>query len=143
FGTGIGSVTTHKAQKALVIRSLMKLFPAADPQKVYECVDTVERFQGGERQTIIVSFGVGDTDVIEGEEAFLMQMERTNVAVSRAMAKCIVLMPQSLAYHLPSDQKAADTSIAIKSYVEEFCTHREKTLISFKGIKREAELRWH
>ena len=143
FDVGIGIVTPHKAQKALVVRALLAAFPDADPAKVYDAVDTVERFQGGERQTIIVSFGVGDTDVIEGEEAFLLQMERTNVAVSRALAKCIVMMPQSLAYHLPSDQKAAETSIAIKSYVEEFCSNREKTLITFKGIEREAELRWH
>ena len=143
FDVGIGIVTPHKAQKALVIRALIAAFPDADPAKVYGAVDTVERFQGGERQTIIVSFGVGDTDVIEGEEAFLLQMERTNVAVSRAQAKCIVLMPRSLAYHLPSDQKAAETSVAIKSYVEEFCGNREKILITFRGTEREAELRWH
>ena len=142
FDLGIGIVTPHKAQKALVVRALRESFPDADPQKIYDAVDTVERFQGGQRQTIIVSFGVGDTDIIEGEEAFLLQMERTNVAVSRAMAKCIVLMPQSLAYHLPSDKKAAETSIAIKSYVEEFCTNREKTVIAFQGAEREAELRW-
>ncbi len=142
FDLGIGIVTPHKAQKALVVRALIGAFPNADPAKVYAAVDTVERFQGGERQTIIVSFGVGDTDVIEGEEAFLLQMERTNVAVSRAMAKCIVLMPESLAYHLPSDRKAAETSIAIKSYVEEFCKSREKVTIEFEDAEREAELRW-
>jgi hypothetical protein len=31
---------------------------------------------------------VADTDVISGEEEFLLQLERTNVAISRAMAKC-------------------------------------------------------
>jgi hypothetical protein len=142
FDRGIGIVTPHKAQKALVVRALLKLFPSADPQKVYDCVDTVERFQGGERQTIIVSFGVGDTDIIEGEEAFLLQMERTNVAVSRAMAKCIVLMPKALAYHLPSDPKAAEASVAIKSYIEEFCQNRISTQISANGVTREAEVRW-
>ena len=143
FEKGIGIVTPHKAQKALVVRALIKLFPEADEQKIYEAVDTVERFQGGERQAIVVSFGVGDTDVIEGEEAFLLQMERTNVAVSRAKAKCIVLMPKSLAYHLPTDKKASDTSVALKSYVEEFCANRTKVEIDFRGEKREGEVRWH
>ena len=142
FEQALGIVTPHKAQKALVVRELMKVFPHADPEKVYESVDTVERFQGGERQTIIVSFGVGDTDVIEGEEAFLLQMERTNVAVSRAMAKCIVIMPESLAYHLPSDQKAADSSVAIKSYIEEFCDQRKPTNIEYNGEVRSGEIRW-
>ena len=121
----------------------MELFPKANAEAVFESVDTVERFQGGERDTIIVSFGVGDTDIIEGEEEFLLQLERTNVAVSRARAKCIVLMPKSLAYHLPTDEKAAETSIALKSYLEEFCGYRKAVSIEFGGEKRNGEVRWH
>jgi hypothetical protein len=143
FETGIGIVTPHKAQKALVVRKLLELFPKANPEVVFESVDTVERFQGGERDTIIVSFGVGDTDIIQGEEEFLLQLERTNVAVSRARAKCIVLMPKSLAYHLPTDEKAAKTSIALKSYLEEFCGQRTAVPIEFDGEKRNGEVRWH
>ncbi|MDE5441094.1 AAA family ATPase [Bradyrhizobium sp. CSA207] len=143
FTQGIGIVTPHKAQKALVVRKLIELFPKADPNAVFEAVDTVERFQGGQRDTIIVSFGVGDTDIIEGEEEFLLQLERTNVAVSRARAKCIVLMPKSLAYHLPTDEKAAATSIALKSYLEEFCGQRKAINIEWNGEKRSGEVRWH
>lgn len=143
FARGVGIVTPHKAQKALVIRQLRSLFPGADPTSVFEAVDTVERFQGGERQTIIVSFGVGDLDVIEGEEEFLMQMERTNVAVSRAKSKCILLMPKSLAYYLPADRKIAETSVAIKSYIEEFCAQRQEVNIVDGSDVRLAEVRWH
>lgn len=143
FKEGLGIVTPHKAQKALVLRKMRELFPEADPEAVFSAVDTVERFQGGERNTIIVSFGVGDTEIIEGEEQFLLQLERTNVAVSRARAKCIVLMPKSLAYHLPTDQKAAQTSIALKSYLEEFCANRLALTVSLKGLERQAEVRWH
>ncbi|WP_338832659.1 DEAD/DEAH box helicase [Bradyrhizobium sp. 27S5] len=143
FKEGLGIVTPHKAQKALVLRKLRELFPAADPEIVFSAVDTVERFQGGERNTIIVSYGVGDTEIIEGEEQFLLQLERTNVAVSRARAKCIILMPKSLAYHLPTDQKAAETSIALKSYLEEFCGKRKVLSIALGKTARTAELRWH
>jgi hypothetical protein len=143
FKSGIGIVTPHKAQKALVVRKLLELFPKANPEIVFESVDTVERFQGGERDMIIVSFGVGDTDIIEGEEEFLLQLERTNVAISRARAKCIVLMPKSLAYHLPTDEKAAETSIAIKSYLEEFCFQRKAVAVEFGTEKRNGEVRWH
>lgn len=143
FQQGIGIVTPHKAQKSLVLKELRILFPEADPEKIFEAVDTVERFQGGERQTIIVSFGVGDTDIIEGEEAFLLQLERTNVAVSRAQAKCIVIMPKSLAYHLPTDTEAAETAVAIKSYIEEFCGEKTLVEIEINGEKRAGEVRWH
>jgi hypothetical protein len=143
FKRGIGIVTPHKAQKALVLRKLSALFPKAAPEAIFGAVDTVERFQGSERNTIIVSFGVGDTDIIEGEEEFLLQLERTNVAVSRAKAKCIVMMPKSLAYHLPTDQKAAETSVALKSYLEEFCNQHLALEIQLNGTKRSAEIRWH
>jgi len=143
FSFGLGVVTPHKAQKALVIKELQKMFSTVDPDLIYDAVDTVERFQGGERQTILVSFGVGDVDIIEGEETFLLQLERTNVAVSRAQAKCILLMPKNLAYHLPSDEDAAKTSRAIKSYVEEFCNQKFVGEMEFDGEKRLIEVRWH
>jgi hypothetical protein len=136
---GLGVVTPHKAQRALVLSELQKLFPNVARDLLQESVDTVERFQGGERHTIIVSFGVGDVDVIQGEEEFLLQMERSNVAISRAMAKCIVLMPKTLAYHLPNDSDVAETAGAIKSYVEEFCANRASHKI---GSNESIELRW-
>jgi hypothetical protein len=143
FTLGLGVVTPHKAQKALVIKELKALFPVANRELIYDAVDTVERFQGSQRQTIIISFGVGDIDIIEGEEVFLLQKERTNVAVSRAEGKCILIMPKSLAYHLPSDQEAAKTSRAIKSYVEEFCGNRIALEIENDGTIHSAEVRWH
>jgi hypothetical protein len=143
FTLGLGVVTPHKAQKALVIKELKALFPVVNPELIYDAVDTVERFQGSQRQTIIISFGVGDIDIIEGEEIFLLQKERTNVAVSRAEGKCILIMPKSLAYHLPSDQEAAKTSRAIKSYVEEFCGNRIALEIENDGTIHSAEVRWH
>jgi hypothetical protein len=73
----------------------------------------------------------------------LLQLERTNVAISRAKAKCIVLMPKTLAYHLPSDQKAAETSVALKSYLEEFCGYRMPVLVEGATGKKAAEVRWH
>ena len=45
-----------------------------------------------------------------------------------------MLIPKSLGYHLPSDQKAAETSIALKSYLEDFCA-------SSNGSNRDRQ--WH
>jgi hypothetical protein len=73
----------------------------------------------------------------------LLQMERTNVAVSRAKAKCIILMPKSLAYHLPSDVNAAKTSIALKIYLEEFCNNKSPAELTIGAEARRAEIRWH
>jgi hypothetical protein len=52
-------------------------------------------------------------------------------------------MPKSLAYHLPSDEKAAKTSIALKSYLEEFCNQRKAISIVSGHDARNGEVRWH
>ena len=139
----IGIVTPHRAQRALVIRELRAIFPADPPDLIDSAVDTVEKFQGGQRHTVIVTFGVGDADVIMGEEAFLMQLERTNVAISRAMAKCLVIMPMTLAGHVPHDKKALETAHAIKDYVDEFCNQEIADQISYGPTSRQAKLRYH
>lgn len=136
----VGIVTPHRAQRALVIQELEQLWPT-EADLIADAVDTVERFQGGERHTVIVTFGVADVDIIGGEEAFLMQLERTNVAVSRAMAKCIVVMPDALAAHIPEDKKALETAYALKDYVEEFCNQRVTTTLSLGGNSRWAQVR--
>lgn len=128
----VGIVTPHRAQRALVVRELAKLFPG-EAALIDEAVDTVEKFQGGERHVIIVSFGVADADVIAGEEAFLMQLQRTNVAISRAQAKCIVVMPTTLAGHVPQDKKALLTAHAIKDYVDDFCDRETPLTITLPG----------
>ena len=69
-----------------------------------------------------------------------MQLERTNVAVSRAMTKCIVLMPFTLAYHLPADSQVSKSAKAIKSYSEEFCANQQQFL---QPGGKEVEVRWN
>jgi superfamily I DNA and/or RNA helicase len=142
WGKCIGIVTPHRAQRALIIRELEKQFPG-EKNLIEGAVDTVERFQGGERHTILVTFGIGDTDVIGGEEAFLMQLERTNVAVSRAMAKCVIVMPKTLAAYIPEDKKAIATAFALKDYIEEFCNVAVDTLLDSGTEKRWAQIRYH
>ncbi|MDQ7957813.1 MAG: AAA domain-containing protein [Pseudomonadota bacterium] len=138
----VGIVTPHRAQRALVVQELCAIWPG-EQDLIDDAVDTVERFQGGERHTILVTFGVADVDVIGGEESFLMQLERTNVAISRAMAKCVVVMPTALAAHIPEDKRALETAFALKDYVEEFCGIRVPTTLTGAGSQRAAEIRYH
>jgi len=82
----IGIVTPHRAQRAAVVTLLQKALKseAVPAHLIDDAVDTVERFQGGERALILVSFGLGDPDLIQHAEGFLFQKERINVAVTRA-----------------------------------------------------------
>ncbi|HVV53322.1 MAG TPA: AAA domain-containing protein [Polyangia bacterium] len=140
---GVGIVTPHRAQRALIVRRLRETFPDHDPRLIDAAVDTVERFQGGQRDTIIISFGVGDPDLISQEETFLLQLERTNVAISRARAKCILVISEDLAYHLPSDRETIETSRAVKTYVSEFCRETTQAEATVNGEQRQLTIRWH
>lgn len=57
WGQCIGIVTPHRAQRALVVRELRSIFPADPPNLIDSAVDTVEKFQGGQRHTIVVTCG--------------------------------------------------------------------------------------
>ena len=54
-------------------------------------VDTVERFQGQEREAMIVSFVVSDDAFIDRLGAFLTYPQRLNVAVTRARTKVVLV----------------------------------------------------
>lgn len=138
---GLGIVTPHRAQRALIVSRLRQIFPAHPVDKIDAAVDTVERFQGGQRDVIIISFGVGDPDLVADEESFLLQLERTNVAISRARAKCILVISDDLAYHLPSDRKTIQTSKAIKTYVSNFCRRVTTFDVPFGGNNRQLVFR--
>ncbi|MCK6486603.1 MAG: DEAD/DEAH box helicase [Phycisphaerae bacterium] len=141
---GVGIVTPHRAQRALIVRRLRHLFPTHPADFIDAAVDTVERFQGGQRDTIVISFGVGDPDLIADEESFLLQLERTNVAISRARAKCILAISDDLIYHLPSDRDTILTSKAVKSYVSDVCRQTQPvTVPDLAGAQRPIVLRWN
>jgi hypothetical protein len=92
--TGLGVVVPHRAQKALLQIRLPHLAGA---------VDTVERFQGGERDLIIVSATVSDLAYAQSESDFLLEPRRLTVAVSRPKRKLIVLASQALFTLMPAD----------------------------------------
>ena len=92
--TGLGIVVPHRAQKALLQARLPHLADA---------VDTVERFQGGERDLILVSATVSDLAYAQSESDFLLEPRRLTVAVSRPKRKLIVLASQTLFTLMPAD----------------------------------------
>lgn len=138
----VGVVTPHRAQRAAVTRLLRETFPDDDPVLIEDAVDTVERFQGGERDLILVSFGVGDPDVIESEEEFLLGLNRTNVAISRARAKAVVIVSNELSYHLPEDVEVVRTARAVKGFVHQYCDQRQSFGVPDGNVERVVTLRW-
>ena len=60
---GLGIVTPHRAQQSAVFELLDRALPQEfDRELLYSTIDTVERFQGQEKEIILASFGLGDAD---------------------------------------------------------------------------------
>ena len=122
WSRALGIVAPHRAQIASITSHLLDAFDGEDDTKhIRAAVDTVERFQGQQRDVIIASFGIGDPDVIAGEEEFIYNLNRFNVMASRARAKLVVLATRGLVDHLPKDLEVMRQSRLVKCYVEEFC----------------------
>lgn len=135
----VGVVTPHKAQMSKIVGRLQAIFPHDDPEKIRSAVDTVERFQGQQRDVIIASFGIGDPDLIRAEDEFLYSLRRFNVLVSRARAKLIILSPESLIDHLSNDAAVLEESRLLKRFAESYCQPVRPLLLPYytEGTLRE------
>ncbi len=90
----IGIVTPHRAQAGAICAQLQEKFGLADMQKIL--VDTVERFQGQEREAMILSMGVEKENSRKGDRGFLGDGRRLNVAVTRAKSRFYCIAPHAL-----------------------------------------------
>lgn len=117
----VGVVTPHRVQMGKIVYRLQEIFSSDPVEDIRGAVDTVERFQGQQRNVIIASFGLGDPDIIDSEDEFLYNLNRFNVLTSRARAKVILFVTRSLLDHLSDDSKVLEQSRLIKQFAEGFC----------------------
>lgn len=131
----VGVVTPHRAHKALVVSKLQALFePLGDDGKlIRNAVNTVERFQGQQRDVIIASYALGDPDAIADEDEFLLSLNRFNVMASRPRAKLVVLASQEVINHLPGDLEVMRDSRLLKYFAETFLDDRTDCDLPFMG----------
>lgn len=114
-----GIVTPHRAQMANARGLLVESagFPASPPP----AVDTVDRFQGQERDLILAGYAVTDPDFVAGEEAFILDPRRFNVTLTRAREKFILFISDAVLNHLPSETALAREAAHLQLFVEEYC----------------------
>jgi hypothetical protein len=132
----VGVVTPHRAQQGLIISRLQSIFSQSGqttPKMIRDAVDTVERFQGQQRDVVIASFSLGDPDAISTEDEFLMSLHRFNVMASRARAKLIVFVTQEVIDHLSDDLKTLRASRLIKYYTESFCRNKREMKLGWQS----------
>jgi superfamily I DNA and/or RNA helicase len=101
---GVGIVTPHNAQRGVVKNLLLDGYENVR-------VDTVERYQGGEGDFIIISSTVSDPDYIRSESDFLLNLNRINVAISRMKKKLVIIASRSIFEFMPQDAKDYDKAL--------------------------------
>ena len=97
----IGIISPYRVQTQY-IRSLIKKEPELKPLRRFITVNTVDGFQGQERDIIIISLVRSNE---QGQIGFLGDLRRMNVAMTRARMKLIILGNSATLSHSPFYKK--------------------------------------
>jgi len=100
----VGVITPHNAQKGLLKNMLSE---GCENVRV----DTVEKYQGGSADFVIISSTVSDPDYVRCESDFLLNLNRINVAISRMKKKLVVVASKSIFDFMPQDAKDYDKAL--------------------------------
>ena len=107
----VGVVTPHNAQRGVIKNLLLDGYENLR-------VDTVERYQGGEADFIIISSTVSDPDYVRIESDFLLNLNRVNVAISRMKKKLVIIASRSIFEFMPQDAKDYDKALLWKGIAQ-------------------------
>jgi superfamily I DNA and/or RNA helicase len=121
---GLGVVVPHRAQRA----DMQSAFPqlrVIDPDTgsvLVSAVDTVERFQGGERTAVVYSATESDREYLLAAGKFLYDPNRLTVAISRAKEKMILVASRSVFSLFSPDEVAFANAQLWKNLLRRTCT---------------------
>lgn len=108
----VAIITPHRAQRSLLATRLAALSGAG---ALIGVIDTVERLQGGERPTVVVSATVSDPTAIEASVEFILDLNRANVAFSRVQDRLVVVCSRTLLDHIPAEAEHYQSAILWKA----------------------------
>jgi len=129
WNTRLGVVTPHRAQVSM-IRNLLTAGGCFPPTPA-PAVDTVDRFQGQERDIIIASYSVADRDFVASEEEFILDPRRFNVTLTRARCKFVMLISDAMLEYLPYDAEVAESAAHLQLFVQECCSRLDTVDLPF------------
>jgi hypothetical protein len=103
-------LTPHRAQ-----RSLLKTELATYYGEIVDVIDTVEKVQGGERDNVIVSATASNPSAISKNVEFILSLNRSNVAFSRAKKRLIIVCSKTLLNYIPTELENYEEAILWKT----------------------------
>ncbi len=123
----LGIVTPHRAQMSGIKNLLVSA--AGMPLDPPPFVDTVDRFQGQERDLMIASYAVANRDFVASEEEFILNPRRFNVTLTRSKSKFMWFISDAIVHHLPSDAVVARDAAHLQLFVEHYCDSLRETVL--------------
>jgi hypothetical protein len=114
----VAVVTPHRAQRSLLATRLAAHTGAGGAVGV---IDTVERLQGGERPTVVVSGTVSDPTAVAANAGFVLNLNRANVAFSRVQDRLVVVCSRALLDHIPAEVEHYE-SAALWKALRDLCS---------------------
>jgi hypothetical protein len=120
---GFGMVVPHRAQRANLQQALRNALPGGvAAEELLTAVDTVERFQGGERDAIVVSATESDPAYLLAAGKFLYDPRRLTVAISRARDKMVLVAARSVFELFSPDEETFVNAQIWKDLLLRTCT---------------------
>ncbi len=121
---GLGVVVPHRAQRA-ALQEEVPCLTVIDPTSgaiAVSAVDTVERFQGGERTVIVVGATESDREYLLVSGKFLLDPRRLTVALSRAKRKMVLVAARSVFEVFSADEETFANAQLWKNLLRRTCT---------------------
>jgi hypothetical protein len=121
---GLGVVVPHRAQR-VALRAAYPELRVVDPETgetLRDAIDTVERYQGEEREVILVSATESDPDYLQTSAAFLLDPRRLTVALSRAKKKMVLVASRAVFAYFSTDEALLQNSRIWKNLLRRTCT---------------------
>ncbi len=121
---GLGVVVPHRAQRT-ALQEAVPALTRRDPKTgtvTLSAVDTVERFQGGERVAIVVGATESERAYLLDSGDFLLDPRRLTVALSRAKRKMILVASQSVFGLFSADAETFANAQLWKNLLRRTCT---------------------
>jgi hypothetical protein len=119
----VGIVVPHRKQRAALQQALPKLsqIDQSTDEPRGAAIDTVERFQGGERTLILISATESDPQFLLSTSEFILDPRRLTVALSRAKRKLILVASESIFQIFSSDEEVFANAQVWKNLLRRTC----------------------
>lgn len=115
--TGVGVVAIHRHQRAALL---------AEHPHLASAIHTVEKYQGSERDVILISATESDPFYLQEAGKFLLDLRRLCVAMSRAKKKVVLVASRTIfqATRLLDDETIWQSSIVWQRLLRQHCTQQ-------------------